>query len=251
MSKKPIFAVITAYYKEPLEIIQRAISSVQNMYPDEFEIRHYLIADGHPQKSLVESHQFHFTLNKSHSDFGDTPRLVGSMIAIREGASGIMFLDADNILYKNHLQLCNAQYISEETNIVLTKREWLRIDGSRLNYSSIEDDNYSHVDTGCFTFFDEAIFEVLKWAFIPKELSSYGDRYFWNLLKSSRKDYGATGVPTVGYTCLWKDIYTSLGETPPDESIRKTFNHSADIEFFDTLSASERKILFNRLKIKQ
>ena len=60
MSTKPIFAVITAYFKEPFEVIQRAINSVKNMDPDGFEIRHYLIADGHPQKSLAESNQFHF-----------------------------------------------------------------------------------------------------------------------------------------------------------------------------------------------
>jgi hypothetical protein len=249
MANKPIFAVITAYYQEPLEIIQRAISSVKNMDPGSYEVRHYLIADGHPQTELINQHKFHFILNQSHSDFGDTPRLVGSMIAIREGVTGLMFLDADNIVYSNHLRLASGKYINDQTNIILTKRDWLRLDGTRLDYISNEDENYSHVDTGCFTFFDEAIFEVLKWALIPKELSSFGDRYFWNLLKSLRKEYGATEVSTIGYTCLWKDVYISLGENPPIESLNKKFNYLADKQYFASLSESKLKNLLKRLRI--
>lgn len=249
MSKKPIFAVVTAYYKESLEIIQRAISSVQNMDPDDFEIRHYLIADGHPQKSLVESMQFHFTLNQSHSDFGDTPRLVGSMIAIREGASGIMFLDADNIVYSNHLKLCNEKYVDSNSNIILTKRDWLHLNGSILNYKSEEDENYSHVDTGCFTFFDEAIFEVFKWALIPKELSGFGDRYFWHLLRSIRQNYGATGSPTVGYTCTWREIYEKLNLDIPKEILNQKIDMDLQRKFFDSLSNQKLIEIKNRLKL--
>lgn len=249
MSNKPIFAVITAYYKEPLEVIQRAISSVKNMDPSSFEIRHYLIADGYPQAELLNTHKFHFTLNQSHSDFGDTPRLVGSMIAIREGATGLMFLDADNIVYSNHLKLCCEKYINDESNIILTKRDWLHINGSQLNFKSEEDENYSHVDTGCFTFFDEAIFEIFKWALIPKELSGFGDRYFWNLLRSSRKNFGATGLPTVGYTCTWRDVYEKLGLEIPDDVPDQKLDMDFQRKFFDGLSNQKRIEIRNRLKL--
>jgi hypothetical protein len=249
MSNKPIFAVITAYYKEPIEVIQRAISSVKQMDPDLYEVRHYLIADGYPQTQLINTHKFHFILNQSHSDYGDTPRLVGSMIAIREGATGLMFLDADNIIYPNHLKLCREKYINEDSNIILTKRDWLHTNGSQLNYKSEEDENYSHVDTGCFTFFDEAIFEVFKWALIPKELSAFGDRYFWNLLRSSRENYGATGLPTVGYTCTWRDVYEKLGLEIPDEVPNQKLNMDFQRNFFDSLSNQKKIKIIKRLKL--
>jgi hypothetical protein len=249
MSTKPIFAVITAYFKEPFEVIQRAINSVKNMDPDGFEIRHYLIADGHPQKSLAESNQFHFTLNQSHSDFGDTPRLVGSMIAIREGASGIMFLDADNVIYRDHLILCKQKYINSDTNIVLTKRDWLHVNGSILNYKSDEDENYSHVDTGCFTFFDEAVFEIFKWALIPKELSSFGDRYFWHLLRANRTSFAATQQSTIGYTCMWRDVYEKAGVDIPEQVPYQKLDMSFQKKFFDSLSDNKKNEIRNRLKL--
>ena len=47
---KAHFAIITPYFKEKKEVIERAIKSVENLIPTEMTIKHYLIADGHPIK---------------------------------------------------------------------------------------------------------------------------------------------------------------------------------------------------------
>jgi hypothetical protein len=244
---KPKFSVITPYYKEDLKIILRAVQSVKSLISEKYDINHYLVSDGHPIDELDNLDLIHIKLPKSHGDYGDTPRLMGAMLAIREGSKGLMFLDADNIVYSNHLSEAEKIYLSTETNIVLAKRDYLRPDGSVITFKCQEDDDYSHVDTGCFLFFDEAVFEALEWAKIPREISCYGDRYFWNLLRSKRNHYGATENPTIGYSCLWRGVYESINETPPADA--KIIDPSIVRKFFDSLDNDTRQKLNLRLKI--
>lgn len=248
-NKKPIFSVVTAYYKEDLSIILRAIESVKAMASEKYLVNHYLVADGYPRSELDHMDIKHLKLSQSHGDYGDTPRLMGAMLAIREGSKGLMFLDADNIVYKNHLLEAEKKYTNDETNIVLTKRHYLRPDGSIIQFKCLEDDNLSHVDTGCFVFFNEAIYDALEWAKIPSELSCFGDRYFWNLLRSKRDHYGATDSPTVGYTCLWRGVYESTGETPPINA--KTIDPKIVECFMKSLAPDESKKIHDRLRLIQ
>ena len=243
---KPKFSVITAYYKEDLSIVLRAIESVKAMVSDTYEVNHYLVSDGHPLAELDALDVIHLKLHKSHGDYGDTPRLMGAMLAIREGSKGLMFLDADNMVYPNHLLEAEKKFQNDETNIVLTKRLYLRPDGSVIPFKCQEDDDFSHVDTGCFVFFDEAVYEALEWSKIPRELSCYGDRYFWNLLRSKRNHYGATDTPTIGYTCLWRGVYETVKETPPDEA--KSIDPAEVEAFFHSLDHEALQKLNHRLK---
>jgi hypothetical protein len=246
LKKKP-FSVITAYYKEDAEIIIRSINSVKSMVSEKYEINHYLVSDGYPNEVIDSFGVNHLKLNKSHGDYGDTPRLLGAMLAIREGSKGIMFLDADNTVMKNHLLEAEKKYINDETNIVLAKRNFVREDGTIINYVSEEDENYSHVDTGCFIFFDEAIYETLEWAKIPNELSCYGDRYFWKNLRAKRSDFGAIDKPTINYTCLWEGIYKSIGEVPPLNA--KSISEDIVPNYLNTLDAASFSRLKSRIKL--
>lgn len=245
--KKPIFSVITAYYKEDLNIVLRAIESVKAMASEKYQVNHYLVSDGHPLAELDDMDVKHLKLSQSHGDYGDTPRLMGAMLAIREGSKGLMFLDADNYVYTNHLLEAEKRYVNDETNIVLTKRHYLRPDGSIIPFKCQEDDNYSHVDTGCFVFFDEAIYDALEWAKIPRELSCFGDRYFWNLLRSKRDHYGATDTPTVGYTCMWEGVYQCVGESVPEGA--KSINPSSVDSYLNSLTNAQRNSLNSLIKI--
>lgn len=246
MTKKKIFAVITAYHKEPKELILRAIESVQKMKPTGFHIKHYLIADGHPQDFSNENVQ-HIQLPHEHRDYGDTPRLIGAALAIREGCEGLMFLDADNIVYESHLQLTHQKFTNDNNNIVIAKRDFLRPNGSKITITSAEDEDFSHVDTGCFVFFDEAVFEALQWIKIPSKLSAFGDRYFWNLLRHNRNSFGATDTATIGYTCLWEGVYVDINESPPPDAKKLDWTEMED--YWDSLSAHDLAIIKNRLKI--
>jgi cellulose synthase/poly-beta-1,6-N-acetylglucosamine synthase-like glycosyltransferase len=97
------FAIITPYYNESPAFLRRCIESVARQT---VPVEHLLIADGLPQSWLDTEPVRHIKLDKSHGDYGNTPRGVGSLLAISEGFDGFGFLDADNWLEPMHAELC-------------------------------------------------------------------------------------------------------------------------------------------------
>jgi len=75
-------AVITPYYKEPIEFLQKCHESVvnQNVAAD-----HFLIADEHPNNDLSELNIKHVCLPHALFYNGNTPRGLGGALAIAEG----------------------------------------------------------------------------------------------------------------------------------------------------------------------
>ena len=241
------FAIVTPYYKEPLKTLQRAVDSVKALEASGLEVAHYLISDGHPHE-IEDDTLIHIKLPQAHADFGDTPRIVGAALAIRDGCCGLMFLDADNILYPEHVKLAWKAHQEHQTDIVLARRQMLREDGSVIPYESDTYENVSHVDTGCYIFFGEKVYEALEWAKIPNKLSIVGDRYFLKMLSSkSTGNLGIIKKPTVGYTCLWKDVYLNAGETPPRNA--KLLDFTQHDTYCNELNESEKSVLNKRLFI--
>jgi hypothetical protein len=242
-SKK--IGIITAYYKEPHETLLRAINSVKALEECGLEVVHYLISDGYPQ-DLGDDSLVHIQLPESHGDYGDTPRIVGAALAIRDNCYGLMFLDADNILYPQHLKLAWNTHQECQTDLVLAKRRMLREDGSIIPFDSDNYQNITHVDTGCYIFFGEKKYDILKWAKIPNELSVVGDRYFWKMLSGQcTGNVGLINQPTIGYSCLWKDVYLNAGETPPDNA--KLLNLEIHDNYLRNLSEEDIAIINKRM----
>ena len=93
-------AVITPYYKESTEVLHQCHQSVltQNVSAD-----HFFVSDGFPNVELMKWNIKHISLPQSHTDFGNTPRGIGSLVANIEGYDFIAYLDADNWFHSNHL----------------------------------------------------------------------------------------------------------------------------------------------------
>lgn len=72
-------AVITPYHREDLSLIRRCHDSV---LAQTVPVRHFLVADGFPRREIDAWDADHLTLSRSHADFGNTPRSVGSMSAL-------------------------------------------------------------------------------------------------------------------------------------------------------------------------
>ncbi len=95
--------VITPYYKEDPALLRRCMDSVRTQtVPAE----HLLVADGHPQDWIDSEPVRHLRLDRSHGDYGNTPRGIAAMLACSEGYPAIMMLDADNWLEPEHVELC-------------------------------------------------------------------------------------------------------------------------------------------------
>jgi glycosyltransferase involved in cell wall biosynthesis len=95
-------AVITPYYKESIEFLRQCHKSVINQdISTDHCLTHFFIADGFPNEEVMKWNIKHITLPQAHSDNGNTPRGIGSILADVEGYDFIAYLDADNWFYPN------------------------------------------------------------------------------------------------------------------------------------------------------
>jgi len=211
MHKNSRFAIVTPYYKEPPETIQRCIESVkrQTVAAD-----HFLVADGFPQSWLDDVGVNHIRLGHAHRDFGDTPRAIGGLVAVSQGYECIGFLDADNWYEDDHVEVCSAianSVAPKPVDLVVAKRRMVRMDGTHTTYP----EEFGHVDTSCYWFGEGAFHLIHYWLTIPSELAPIGDRVFYQLIKSRKLSMREAPRITVNYTCTIEEIYHALGEKPP------------------------------------
>ncbi len=117
-------AVVSAYYKESSQVLQRCIDSVAGQT---HRCTHFLVSDGHPQAIVDVQPVRHVKLGASHGDYGDTPpRAIGSMLAIREGFDAIAYLDADNFFLRDHIKvMVDALAAADGEFDVVTSRRFL------------------------------------------------------------------------------------------------------------------------------
>jgi len=205
------FAIITPYYNESPALLQRCIQSVARQT---IPVEHLMIADGLPQSWLDFEPVRHIKLDRSHSDFGNTPRGIGSLLAISEGFEGFGFLDADNWLEPNHVELCiqSGMAVRESSfDYVIAQRHHRRPDETIIPVQEEKD----HVDTNCLFMLKGSFFVVPYFATVPKQLSAICDRVFYQALQARALKAAFVPIKTVNYHCLWEAIYRQIGETPP------------------------------------
>ena len=205
-------AIVTAYFKEDRATLERCIESVRSQA---VPVEHVLVADGHPQDWVRGAGVRHVILDRPHGDFGDTPRLVGLMLAIREAFDAVQFLDADNVVLPRHAAMAAARLAESGAHLLVLKRRFLRPDGSAIPLEMSDADALAAIDTNCYFFGRPAFPTALKWALIPRELSFVGDRVFHSVLSKAGHPVAVAPEATVGYNCLWEEIYRAAGEVPP------------------------------------
>ena len=208
-------AIVTPYYKEPREMIERCIRSVA---AQDVPVTHFVVSDGHPQDWIDAEGVRHLRLGCSHGDFGNTPRSIGGILAASEGFDAIGFIDADNWLEPAHVSTClrTAAEAGDEIDYVVARRRLVRNDGSVMNIVTRDDHDGSHVDTNCFFMLPGSYHTLGQWGVMPKPLSVIGDRVFLGSLRAQGLRSARCAEVTVNYLCTWAYLFEALGETPPD-----------------------------------
>ena len=214
MSADKRYAIITPYWNEDRALLERCIKSVrgQTVAAD-----HLLVADGLPQAWIDREPVRHFKLDRTHGDYGKTPRGIGALIAVAEGYDAIGFLDADNWFENDHVESCldAARGDAEgydQCDYVVARRLFRRPDESIMPLG----EEPGHVDTNCFFLLRGSFYCVANWATMPKELSVISDRVFRDVLKSRGLRFASVQKRTVNYHCMWQSLYDALKETPPE-----------------------------------
>ena len=213
------YAIITPYFKEERHLLERCIRSVHaQTHPAD----HFMIADGHPQSWIDSERVRHIKLDRSHANFGNTPRAVGAVMASSEGYDGIGLLDAENWLESDHVASCiEAAERSELCDYVIAQRNMYRPDGSLLD---VKDESLrTLVDTNCFFLLPGSYHVIPHFGLTPNELSPVCDRVFAFALRERHLQAEIVDRKTVNYLCLWAGPYRKAGEIPPPEA-----NHNLD-----------------------
>jgi len=209
---KPI--IVTSYYQEVRAVLEHCIASVRaQTQPAD----HLLIADGHPQDWIDTMPVRHVRLDRSHGDYGNTPRVVGAMLAISEGYDGIGFLDADNWVEPDHIAACHDTAAAFPRADYLIAR-WVLRRPDRTALPLPDDLFPDHVDTNCFFFRPGSFHVISHFSIMPQELSIVGDKVFYLAAKAAGLSAAKLPHPTVNYSCLWPSLYRLAGEAPPPEA---------------------------------
>ena len=228
--QEPKICVVTPYYKEGREWLERCLASVSNQT---VKADHIMVADGFPQLWLDEAGVRHVKLDRAHADYGDVARGRGALMAINEKYQAIAFLDADNCFAHDHIETCLAAAAANpNAPYVVARRDLVRPDGSVLPITMSADFPFGdHVDTNCYLFLPPAFSLLHYWVTIPKEFSIIGDRLFRIVMKSRLAAPAVAFKPTVKYTCLAEVYYKAAGEAPPEGADKPNVNLGPAIEW--------------------
>ncbi len=205
-------AVITPYHRESPAWIERCVASVR---AQTHACTHLLVADGHAQDWIDDAGVRHLRLDRSHADYGNTPRSLGAQLMVAEQFDAIAFLDADNWYAPDHIARCVASAEASGADFVFSDRVFVREDGSPIPFESPEDGSGRHVDTSCLFLLFGAFHALPRWGLMPRPMAMAGDRYFLKSLRDDGLSEARTGAPTLNYLCTWADVYRAVGETPP------------------------------------
>ncbi len=205
-------AVITPYYKEPREWIERCIAGVR---AQSHPTTHLLVADGFAQDWIDGAGVRHLRLDKAHADYGNTPRALGALLAASEGYDAVCFIDADNWCSVDHVRSCVELARSGDYDYITTRRHMVREDGSIMPLRISEDVDGSHVDTNLYFLMRGAFHTLARWALMPRPMAVYGDRVFLASLRSDGLKSACTEERSLRYLCTWAHLYRDIGETPP------------------------------------
>ena len=212
MSKR--YCVVTPYYKEEREIIERCLRSVASQT---VPVDHIMMADGHPQDWIDKEPVRHIKLDQSHGDCGNTPRGMGALMAVAENYDGICFLDADNWYDNDHVEACLAAASAKATppDFVAAQRRFVRPDGSLMWLQPADQPHHPKIDTNCYFFLPRSYYVLGKWCTIPRALSQHGDELFYHFCRSQGLQFAVADHRTVNYTCLFEACYQLLNEPSP------------------------------------
>jgi len=204
-------AVITPYFNAREDWLRQCHESVMRQ---SFPCTHIMVADGRPQAIVDRMAVQHIKLPVNAQDYGDTPRGIGSVLAISQGFDAIAYLDDDNWYYPEHIETMVQLHRQSNAAVISAYRNLHRLDGSLLGPCH-EVDGKTFVDVNCFFFTREAFTLVPEWWMMKSYHHPIDDRVILAHIRHKNLSHVHSTVPTVAYRTAFKVHYKNFGEDPP------------------------------------
>lgn len=204
-------AVITPYYAESQAYLRTCHDSVAaQTYP----CTHFMVADGDPSTPVESWDVEHVRLPGNSADYGDTPRGVGSVLAIARGFDAITYLDADNWYYPQHIETLVGLHCRSGSDVISATRNLHRLDGSLMGVCT-QCDGHNFVDTNAYFLTPKAFRVVPVWWMMPRHLHAIADRVMLAAIGRLNLSHLHCTDPTFAYRTAFEFHYRLYGETPP------------------------------------
>lgn len=209
-------AVVTPYFREPLEMLRRCHESV---LAQDMDVTHFMVADGFPNAELKDWVQLrHVVLPAAHADNGNTPRGLGATLAEAEGFQFVAFLDADNWYHLGHLKALLKLWQDTRADICCSARTFHDDEGLELAGVFDQDElAHTHVDTSCLLIHQRAYESHRIWLKMPKQLSPVCDRVFFQYIRQ-RYRIAFTTQKTVAFRTQYASHFRAAGREPPSSA---------------------------------
>jgi len=226
-------AVVTPYFKESEDLIQRCFNSVKNQTYQ--NITHFFVSDGYPSRLLYANLNIeHIQLPKSHNDAGATPRALGALSAFSQGYDAVAFLDVDNWFMPNHIEKMVELMQSSKCDIVSATRK-IYSRNNELLYVDKESNGLDFCDTNCM-FLNRKIMQIIPFWITAPEYRMVSDRAFWHVCIENKISKIHCTEPTVCYSTKWAVHYQIAGVPIPDDSVWMTMDNKT----YTTITNKER-----------
>jgi len=213
----PRVAVVAPYYKESPEVLRACRDSVlQQSLPCTL----FAVADGFPSEVFDNAGPLirHVRLPLPNGDNGNTPRGVGSLLALADGFDFVAYLDADNWFHPTHIETLVELHERTQAMVMCSKRTFHGLDGTLLAVAESAEELHKHVDTSCYLLHRSCSDAMLIWAQMPKELSPACDRIFYQKIIYERYSMAFSDLRTCAFRSQYADHYTDAGLDAPPRS---------------------------------
>jgi glycosyltransferase involved in cell wall biosynthesis len=221
----PRIAVVTPYYREPLEVLAQCHRSVLAQGVD---VDHILVADGFPHAEVNGWKARHVVLPSGHADTGNTPRGIGGMLAGAEAYDFVAYLDADNWYLPGHLASLLELQARGGVEVCTSWRTFHHADGTPLAVAEPAEDALKHVDTNCFLIGRGAFAALGVWLRMPRQLATIGDRVFLAAMRHARYSIMSTRQRTVAYRTTHEFHYRLANLPAPADAKPMGLVHPAE-----------------------
>jgi Glycosyl transferase family 2 len=216
-------AIITPYHSEDAVTLRRCHDSVlRQTYGN---VRHIMVSDGNPHPMVDKLDVDHYKLPLAHADAGATPRALAAISAFSRGYDAVGFIDADNYLKPDHVQIMVDVLAESSADGVIATRVIHSQDDREMYVDRIESNGENMIDTNSWFLTRKALPAMTGWVVEPGQ-RLWSDRYFAKAVLDSGMSIVRSEEPTVVYVTKWAWHYQHAGWPIPAGSV--WINRAAD-----------------------
>ncbi|MEK9940540.1 MAG: glycosyltransferase [Methylotenera sp.] len=224
-------AVVTAYAKEPLEILQKCIASVKKQT---VPCVHILVADGFANDVIAQQSGEDLLHIALPENIGFNQCGVGIELAFAMGFEAVAILDADNWYEPDHIETSLISINDKNADVVFAKRKVVFPDGEVLSVEDPQDNTGAFADTNCMVLTNKVAALTPIWLMWPKVFGAGEDRAVSICTRMLNFNVLMNPHETVWYQTNWAHHY-KLQNKKPVAPLRKPtaeFAHSFDQKKF-------------------